>query len=73
MSITTIPQLFFDAVTNRPRPDMFSHKDASGSYVDVSSADIQRRVRALRLGLDPWAWAAATAWRFSQRTAWSGP
>ncbi len=52
MSITTIPQLFFEAVTSRPRPDMFSRKNAGGVYEDLSSEEIQRRVRALRLGLE---------------------
>ncbi|HPF35974.1 MAG TPA: long-chain fatty acid--CoA ligase [Candidatus Krumholzibacteria bacterium] len=52
MSVQTIPQLFFDAVAQRPRPDMFSAKDAGGTYRDISSEEMQRRVRAVRLGLD---------------------
>ena len=52
MSITTIPQLFFEAVNKRPRNDMFSSKGADGLFVGVSSTEVQRRVRALRLGLE---------------------
>ncbi len=52
MSVTTIPQLFYEAVQERPRPDLFSSKDADGVYQDVSSAEAQRLVRAIRLGLD---------------------
>ncbi len=52
MTVTTIPQLFFTAVTEKPRPDLFSSKDADGVYQDVSSTDAQRRVRAIRLGLE---------------------
>jgi len=52
MTVTTIPQLFFESVQERPRPDLFSSKDAEGVYRDVSSAEAQRRVRAVRLGLD---------------------
>ncbi|MBC8423643.1 long-chain fatty acid--CoA ligase [bacterium] len=52
MSVTTIPQLFYATVQERPRPDLFSSKDADGVYQDVSSAEAQRLVRAIRLGLD---------------------
>ena len=52
MTATTIPQLFFTSVLERPRPDLFSSKDADGVYQNVSSADAQRRVRAVRLGLE---------------------
>jgi len=52
MSIKTIPQLFFEAVTTCPRPDMFQSKDATGVYVPLSSEEMQRKVRALRLGLE---------------------
>lgn len=51
MSVQTIPQLFYESVTRRPRPDMFSAKDESGTYRDISSEEMQRRVRAVRLGL----------------------
>jgi long-chain acyl-CoA synthetase len=52
MSIKTIPELFFKSVSERPRSDMFRSKNSSGVYTDVSSEDMQRRVRALRLGLE---------------------
>ncbi len=52
MSVTTIPQMFFSTVRERPREDMFSMKDAEGVYRDVSSQEAQRRVRAVRLGLE---------------------
>jgi long-chain acyl-CoA synthetase len=51
MSVQTIPDLFLNAVRNTPRPDCFSSKDDSGQYVDVSSEEALRRVRALRMGL----------------------
>jgi long-chain acyl-CoA synthetase len=51
MSIQTIPELFLSAVREHPRPDCFSYRDASGHYVDVSSAEALRRVKALRFGL----------------------
>jgi len=52
MTVTTIPQMFYSAVTEKPRPDLFSSKDANGVYQDVSSTDVQHRVRAIRLGLE---------------------
>ncbi|MBU0741026.1 long-chain fatty acid--CoA ligase [bacterium] len=52
MTVTTIPQLFYASVKERPRADLFSSKDAEGVYRDVSSAETQRLVRAIRLGLD---------------------
>ena len=51
MSIQTIPELFLTAVREHPRPDCFSYRDESGQYVDVSSDEALRRVKALRLGL----------------------
>ncbi len=51
MSVQTIPELFLAAVHDKPRPDCFSYRDGSGQYVDVSSEEALRRVRALRAGL----------------------
>ncbi len=50
--VTTIPELFYHAVQETPRPDMFSYKGPDGAYVDVSSGEMQRRVRHLRLALE---------------------
>ncbi len=51
MSVQTIPELFLTAVREFPRPDCFSYRDDSGQYVDVSSEEALRRVKALRMGL----------------------
>jgi long-chain acyl-CoA synthetase len=51
MPIQTIPELFLAAVHNLPRPDLFSFRDDSGKYVDMSSQEALARVRALRYGL----------------------
>jgi long-chain acyl-CoA synthetase len=51
MPVETIPDLLLAAVRERPRPDCFSYRDESGRYVDVSSEEAFRRVRALRQGL----------------------
>jgi long-chain acyl-CoA synthetase len=51
MPIETIPDLFLSAVHERPRPDCFAYRTASGDYVNVSSAEALQRVRALRQGL----------------------
>ncbi len=51
MSIQTIPELFLASVREHPRPDCFSYRDESGQYVDVSSDEALRRVKALRFGL----------------------
>jgi len=51
MTVQTIPELFLTAVRNFPRPDCFSYRDDSGQYVDVSSEEALRRVKALRMGL----------------------
>ena len=51
MSVQTLPELFLAAVQNHPRPDLFSFRDESGKYVDVSSEEALRRVSALRYGL----------------------
>jgi len=51
MAVKTIPELFLTAVRERPRPDCFSYRDHTGQYVDVSSEEAHRRVRALRFGL----------------------
>jgi len=51
MSIQTIPELFLAAVREFPRPDCFSYRDESGQYVDVSSEEALRRVKAMRFGL----------------------
>ncbi len=51
MSIQTIPELFLAAVREHPRPDCFSYRDETGQYVDVSSEEALRRVKALRFGL----------------------
>lgn len=51
MSVQTIPELFLTAVREFPRADCFSYRDETGQYVDVSSEEALRRVKALRLGL----------------------
>ena len=51
MPVQTIPELFLAAVHESPRPDCFSYRDESGQYVDVSSEEALRRVKALRCGL----------------------
>jgi len=51
MPIQTIPELFISAVRERPRPDCFSYRDATGKYVNISSEEAYRQVRALRYGL----------------------
>lgn len=51
MPIQTIPELFLTAVNDHPRPDCFSYRDESGQYVDVSSDEALRRVKAIRFGL----------------------
>ena len=51
MSIQSIPELFLASVREHPRPDCFSYRDESGQYVDVSSEEALRRVKALRFGL----------------------
>jgi long-chain acyl-CoA synthetase len=51
MPIQTLPELFLTAVRENPRPDCFSYRDDSGQYVDVSSEEALRRVKALRAGL----------------------
>ena len=51
MPVQTIPDLFLTAVRDYPRPDCFSYRDDSGQYVDVSSEEALRRVKALRMGL----------------------
>jgi long-chain acyl-CoA synthetase len=51
MSIQTIPELFLTAMREHPRPDCFAQRDHTGRYVNVSSTEAHRRVRALRHGL----------------------
>ena len=51
MAAQTIPELFLNAVREFPRPDCFSYRDETGQYVDVSSEEALRRVKALRMGL----------------------
>ena len=51
MAAQTIPELFLTAVREFPRPDCFSYRDETGQYVDVSSEEALRRVKALRMGL----------------------
>lgn len=51
MPVQTLPELFLAAVHQYPRPDLFSYRDASGKYVDISSEEALRRIRALRFGL----------------------
>jgi long-chain acyl-CoA synthetase len=51
MPVQTIPDLFLAAVRNTPRDDCFSYRGESRKYVDVSSQEALRRVRALRFGL----------------------
>lgn len=52
MPAQTIPQMFVDSVRNRPRPDMFAYRGEDGKYQGVSSEEMLRRVRALRLALE---------------------
>ncbi|PID81963.1 hypothetical protein CSB20_00320 [bacterium DOLZORAL124_64_63] len=51
MPVQTLSDLFRSAVHQTPRPDMFSQREPSGAWVDVSSTEAHARVRALRLGL----------------------
>jgi long-chain acyl-CoA synthetase len=51
MPVQTIPELFLAAVHSHPRPDLFSYRDASGKFVDVSSQEALQKVRSLRFGL----------------------
>ncbi len=51
MPVQTLSELFLTAVHDFPRPDLFSYRDKSGKYVDVSSEEALRQVRALRYGL----------------------
>jgi len=51
MSIETIPQLFYSAIREHNRPDMFMYKGDDGQYINVSSDEMLRRVRAIRLAL----------------------
>ena len=45
MPVQTIPELFLAAVHSHPRPDLFSYRDASGKFVDVSSQEALEKVR----------------------------
>jgi len=51
MPVQTLSELFRSAVHQTPRPDLFSYRDASGTWVDISSTEAHARVRALRMGL----------------------
>ncbi len=51
MSVQTLPELFLAAVHNHPRPDLFTYRDRTGQWQDMSSEEALRRVRALRHGL----------------------
>lgn len=51
MSVQTLPELFLSAVHSHPRKDIFSYRDETGQYVDMSSEEAHHRVRALRFGL----------------------
>ncbi len=51
MSVQTLSELFLAAVHNTPRPDLFSYRDQTGQYTDVSSEETLRRVRALKYGM----------------------
>jgi long-chain acyl-CoA synthetase len=51
MPVQTLSELFLAAVHDTPRPDLLSYRDESGKYVDVSSEEALRRVRALRYGM----------------------
>lgn len=51
MSVQTLSELFLAAVHNTPRPDLFSYRDKTGHYTDVSSEETLRQVRALRYGM----------------------
>jgi len=52
MPSQTIPELFVNTVKNHPRPDMFSYRGEDGSFQDISSEEMLRRVHALRLALE---------------------
>nr|MEE4268980.1 long-chain fatty acid--CoA ligase [Candidatus Krumholzibacteria bacterium] len=51
MSVQTLPELFLAAVHDHPRPDLFTYRDRTGHWQDMSSEEALRRVRALRHGL----------------------
>jgi long-chain acyl-CoA synthetase len=51
MPVQTLSELFLSAVHETPRPDLFSYRDKTGKYTDVSSEETLRRVRALRYGM----------------------
>ncbi len=51
MPVQTLSELFLAAVHDTPRPDLFSYRDESGKYVDVSSEEALRRVRSLRFAM----------------------
>jgi len=51
MPVQTLSELFLAAVHNTPRPDLFSYRDETGQYTDVSSEETLQRVRALRYGM----------------------
>ncbi|MCP4292882.1 MAG: long-chain fatty acid--CoA ligase [bacterium] len=51
MAVQTLGELFLTAVHDFPRPDLFSYRDSTGKYVDVSSEEALKRVRALRYGM----------------------
>jgi len=51
MPVQTLSELFLTAVHDNPRPDLFSYRDETGNYTDVSSEEALRRVRALKAGM----------------------
>ncbi len=51
MPVQTLSELFLAAVHDTPRPDLFSYRDATGQYTDVSSEETLRKVRSLRYGM----------------------
>lgn len=51
MPVQTLSELFLAAVHETPRPDLFSYRDTTGKYTDVSSEETLRQVRALRYGM----------------------
>lgn len=51
MPVQTLSDLFLNAVHDTPRPDLFSYRDESGQYVDVSSEEALSRVQALKQGM----------------------
>ena len=51
MTVRTIPELLWAAVSERPRPDCLAYREDDGPYLPMSSQRVLERVRDLSLGL----------------------